>query len=479
MSTSVSTRLLPRERRAIGSIALIYLVRMFGLFLILPVFSLHAGEYTGATALLTGLAIGIYGLLQALLQIPFGLASDRFGRKPVIAIGLLIMAVGSAVAALADSIWMVILGRALQGAGAVASVLMALAADLSRDEHRTRVMAILGVSIGAAFILALIVGPALIAWTSIDSLFWVMSLLSLLAFALLLFAVPDPAAGGFRRDTGVHLGSIGELLRHPQLWRLDLSIFVLHILITATFLAVPLTLRAVGITNSEHVWVYLGAALAGLLLMVPLLRRAERGRVRQVLMLCVLGLVVVQPLLGWPAAVSGASFDVQAANGSTAMNASAHDTLALSVVLAGIVLFFICLNALEALLPSLVSRQAPTGSRGTAFGIYSASQFLGAFLGGVGAGLVVDRQGIAALHLLLPVLCLLWLFTLRGFEAPPRSTTERRSVDRLDAAGLALLLEELRGAPDVLEVTPAPDENAIYVRRLRNAPADSAADAVN
>jgi len=434
----------PTERRAAWALSLIYVVRMLGLFIILPVFSLFADDYTHATPFLVGLAIGIYGLLQAGLQIPFGLLSDRIGRKRVVTLGLLLLGTGSVVAATADSIWMVILGRALQGSGAIAAALMALAADLTRDEQRTKVMAMLGGSIGLSFILALILGPVLIGWYSIDVLFWLTAACAVLGIVLLHTVVPDPPPARHSADTVADLGTVRRLFSHRMLLRLDASIFCLHLLITATFFAVPLALRDVGIESGLQWQVYLGAVVLSIAIMIPLIVLAERRAMRGALLLSVAGLLLTQLLLG----------------------ASAVGLLPAGPVwlFAGVTLFFGFLNALEALLPSLVSRLAPPAAKGSAMGIYSSSQFLGAFVGGAGAGALHGTFGPGGLYVVLGALCATWMLVLVGFEPPGRVATHRHRLGAGERARASAVVAELEHIPGVREVALAVDEGVAYLK---------------
>ena len=229
------------ERRAVAALSGIFSLRMLGLFMFLPVFSVHAHEYAGHTPLLIGVAIGIYGLTQGVFQVPFGILSDRFGRKPVIAAGLVIFALGSVVAALADGIWGVVAGRALQGLGAVAAAVMALASDLTGEAHRTKAMAVIGVSIGAAFALALVLGPAVTGVAGVSGLFWTTAVLAAAAVALLYLGVPDPPR--VARSGGTPLADLASVLRDGQMLRLDAGIFILHAVMIATFVALPIALR--------------------------------------------------------------------------------------------------------------------------------------------------------------------------------------------------------------------------------------------
>jgi len=438
--SSQSSAMLPVERRTAASLALIYMVRMLGLFIILPVFALFAADFQNSTPFLMGLALGIYGLLQAMLQIPFGLLSDRIGRKRTITIGLILMAVGSVVAAMADTIYGVIIGRALQGSGAIAAALMALATDLTRDEQRTKMMAMLGASIGFSFILALLLGPLLINVFSISMIFWFTAATAVLALLLLHTVVPDPQSSGFRADTSANVATLGELFAHEQLRRLNISIFFLHMLITATFVAVPLMLVDVGMDKASHWKVYIPTMLGSLFFMVPMLMIAERyKRMRLVLLLCVVGMLLTQLLF-------------------------AFLPMVLIAVLISVLLFFMFLNTLESLLPSLVSRLAPAGSRGGASGIYSSCQFLGAFVGGAGGGLLLGSAGVSGLFIAMACVCLLWLLAMYHFKPPPALASHRRPLSPEEQARGPAMQEELANLPGVEEVYLSLEEGAAYMK---------------
>ena len=433
--------LLPSERRAALALASLYALRMLGLFLILPVFQLYADGLIGATPLLAGLAIGAYGLSQALLQIPFGLLSDRYGRKPVIIVGLLIFAAGSVLAASAEHILWVIAGRALQGAGAIAAALVALAADLSRDEQRTKVMAIIGVSIGLSFALALVLGPLLNARIGVPGIFWLTAVLALLGIAIVVLAVPQPTRRSAARDTLALPGQFHRVLHDGQLLRLDAGIFALHLVLTATFVALPLALRdSIGLSADDHWMLYLPVLALSLGFMVPGIILAERrGRPKPALLAAVVALIASElSLLQW------------------------HDSL-LAVALA-LTVFFTSVNLLEALLPSLVSRLAPADAKGTALGVYSSSQFLGAFCGGVLGGWTHGVYGLGGAFAIAALVALLWLALAAGMRNPPRLSSRLLHIGRIGATEAAQVAAQLEQIPGVAEAVVIADEGIAYLK---------------
>ena len=390
----------PTLTRTAASLASIVGLRMFGLFLILPVFAIYGQELEGATPSLIGLAIGIYGLTQALLQIPLGMVSDRVGRRPVIFAGLLLFLLGSVVAALSDHIVGVILGRALQGAGAISAVVMALAADLTPPERRTRIMAAIGMSVGAAFMLALMLGPVIASWAGLSGLFWTTALLALAAMVSLVTVVPS-SRGHQVQSSSPRLRGLLHVLRNADLMRLNLAVGVLHFVLTGAFLAVPLMLAdGMGLAVDDHWKVYIPVLLLSVLLLVPAIGFGERtGRQRLVLVMALLLLTLV--LTSQSLVPAGFGF------------------------LVTLWLFFSAFNVLEASLPSLVSRYAPNAERGAALGVYGTSQFGGAFLGGVLGGVVLGAYGTAGVFLLCAVAALLGLgFSLKLGPVPGGSSRE-------------------------------------------------------
>ena len=348
--------MLPVERRAISVIALMAMCRMFGLFALLPVLAIFAADLQDATPALIGLAVGAYGLTQAVLQIPFGAISDRIGRVPVIVFGLALFAAGSILAAQSDSIYGVIAGRLLQGAGAISATLTALLADATREAVRTRTMAIFGIAIGSSFLLALIIGPVIAAASGVRSLFWLAAVLAVVA-ALLLLLLP----GGIERPAQRPDRRLSAAIR-PDLLRLDLYIFVLHTLLTASFVALPFLLRdELHLALSDHWQMYVAALLTSLLGTVPLILADERKGKSSTLTIAILLLVLGQLML----AIAGFN---------------------LIIVYVALAVFFAGFNFLEAGLPARLSIRASGDLRGASLGVFSSSQFLGAFAGGLIGG---------------------------------------------------------------------------------------------
>ena len=319
----------PIEKRTISTLALIYALRMFGLFMVLPVIALYGSDYEGASPALLGIAIGAYGLTQALLQLPFGVWSDRIGRKPVILIGLILFTLGSAVSAMADSIWMLIMGRAMQGAGAVASTLMALMTDLTREENRTKAMATIGASIGLSFTLAMVLGPILAAWFGLSGLFTLTAILSVLAMVLLFTVVPTPKQQVRSRDARAFVHQLADVFADRQILRLSYGIFALHSILVACFVAVPVLLKNAGLIQSDHWQVYMPVMLVAFICMVPFIIVAEKKfKMKEVLALAVAILII-----------SVCSLYVSAGS--------------LFGLISSLWLFFLAFNILEASLPSL------------------------------------------------------------------------------------------------------------------------------
>jgi len=386
-------RMSPEERRTGASLASIFALRMLGLFLILPVFSVYAKTLPGGDNLaLVGFALGAYGLTQAFFQIPYGVASDYFGRKQVIVVGLLIFALGSFVAAWAPDMTWIIVGRVLQGAGAISAAVTALAADLTREEHRTKVMAMIGSSIGLVFALSLVGAPVLYGWIGMSGLFVLTGLLALAAIGLLLKAVPPaPPPHGHEKLP------LRRVLFDADLLRLNLGIFTLHMVQMAMFVVLPHALvNFGGLPAAAHWQVYLPAVLVSFVVMVPAIIAAERKDKMRPVFLAAVGLLVI----------------VQA--GLYVLHES------LWALAAWLLLFFVAFNVLEATLPSLISRTAPPAAKGAALGVYNTTQAIGLFIGGAAGGYIAQHFGDNAVFAACTGLSLIWLAVANTMNFPQR-----------------------------------------------------------
>jgi MFS family permease len=429
------------EKRAGFSLAAIYAVRMLGLFMILPVFSLYAEQFEGATPVLLGLALGIYGLTQGLLQIPYGMLSDRFGRKPMIAIGLIVFAAGSLFAANADTIYEIIAGRALQGSGAVAAVLMALAADLSREEHRLKMMGFIGVSIGFAFAIAMVAGPVLNQIVGLSGIFIVTAILALFALIILFVWVPNPKQSQFHRDAQANPTQFKSLLADRQLLRLDFGILILHMVLMATFVAFPLVLQnQAGLDSADHWELYLPVFLVSVALMVPFIILAEaKRRMKQVFVgaIGILTLALINLYFGgdsvWHLAVT-------------------------------MVVFFTAFNLLEASLPSLVAKISPADRKGTAMGLYSASQFIGAFLGGALGGVSYELGGAQGVYLMCIFALLVWLLLAYTMKNPRYVSTYLLKIGKIAPSKVNQMVSTLVSVQGVAEAMIEPEEGIAYLK---------------
>lgn len=445
MNQQATNNMTPGERRVAFSLAAVYAVRMLGLFMILPVFSLYAEQLQGVTPFLIGLAIGIYGLTQALFQIPLGMLSDRVGRKNVIVGGLLVFAFGSVIAATADSIAGVIAGRALQGGGAIAAATMALAADLTREEHRTKVMAVIGLSIGATFSLALVAGPVLNGWIGVPGIFWLTAGLALIAIAIVTQVVPSPVRGRIHRDTQSVPEAFAGVLRDRQLLRLDLGIFILHLILAANFVVMPLLLRdQLALPEHTHWQVYLPVVLISFLVAVPFVIVAEKHRKMKPVFVGAIALLALAQA-SWLFAGS-----------------LVHAVLTLLA-------FFAAFNLLEATLPSLISKLAPPDCKGTAMGVYSTSQFFGIFCGGLLGGALYGAYGAAGVFTVGIVAAAIWLIFAVSMRAPSHFSSYVLNIGATEATEAETIAAGLNAMPGVAEAVVIAADGVAYLKVDRRA----------
>lgn len=429
------------ELRAAGSLAAVFSVRLLGLFMIYPVFATYAGSLSGANPYLIGEALGIYGLSQGLLQIPFGLFSDRVGRKVMIVLGLLLFAIGSAVAAVSTSIAGVIVGRALQGSGAVGAVILALVADLTDEENRTKAMALVGITIGLSFMIALVAGPIAAHFIGVSGIFWLMVGLGLAGVAITAFVVPDPPRIRVHRDAEAVPALIGAVLRDKELLRLDFGILALHAMLTASFLVMPGLLGATLHLPVRDQWmVYLPVLLVAVAVMVPAIIVAEKHRrMKGVFVGAVAALALSQVMLYFGAA---------------------H----LLAFLAALVVFFSAFNVMEASLPSLITKVAPAEAKGTAMGLYSSAQFIGIFIGGLFGGWALQVGGSDGVFLLTAAIALVWLAVAATMAQPSYLTTRLLPIVKTRPVDADALAARLRQLPGVAEAVVIAEENLAYLK---------------
>ncbi len=425
------------ETRSLLALVFLYATRMLGLFMVLPVLALFAPQYAGSSTFWVGVALGVYGLTQGLLQIPFGLLSDRLGRKPILIAGMLLFIVGSVIAALADSMFWMIVGRALQGTGAVSSVIMALLSDLTREQNRTKAMAAVGGSIGASFAIAMVLGPVVASFWGLSAIFWITAGLGVVGIAVVA-GLPNPHSQISGQAVIPVPQMIGDVLGDRELNRLNLGIFVLHFAQMATWVAVPVILeQVVGFPRSQHWWLYLATMGGGFALMVPFLWYGETRR-------------KMKPVFVGAVAVLIAAEAVLLLGGSTLLQA-----------FVGLLLFFMAFNLLEASLPSLLSKQSPAGVKGTAMGVYSSCQFFGAFCGGLAGGAVAHYFGLQAVFALSLLGAVIWLVVASSMGAPRHLRSMTLAMNNGESLDSSRFVGVVAGVRDVINI---PEQKLIYVK---------------
>jgi len=438
----ISEKMSSAERRSTISLAAIYGLRMLGMFLILPIFAIYAQTLEGGhDHTMVGLALGAYGLTQVLLQLPFGIASDKYGRKKVIYAGMLIFVVGSVVAAMGTDIITVIIGRAIQGAGAVSAVVMALVADSTREEHRTKAMATIGGTIGVTFALSLVAGPLLNQSIGVSGIFWMTAILAIFAIGVVKFLVPDPVNSHFHSDTETAPSKIKEVLRNTQLLRLNFGAFSLHAAQMAMFVVVPFALKETsGMSENQHWLVYLPVLTISFVMMLPAIIYGEkRAKLKPVFIGAVATMLFAQLLFA----------------------ANIHHFW--GVVMA-LFFYFLAFNLLEATLPSLISKMAPAASKGTAIGIHNTAQSLGIFIGAVAGGFLSGNYGFSSVFIFCSVLMAIWLISTFGMKTPPSVKTKMYHVEALGEKQAATLKQTVENMDGVEEVAVLAQESTLIVK---------------
>ena len=435
----------PHEWRASTTLSGVYALRMLGMFLVLPVLAMYAASLPGAedNKTLVGLAMGIYGLTQALLQLPLGIASDKFGRKKTIYAGLVVFAAGSFLAAAADTLPLLVAARAIQGAGAVSAAVTALLADLTRDGVRTRAMAMIGLSIGLTFSVSLVVAPMIADVVGVRGLFLLTGILTVASIGVVAFMTPDPEFSKLHEDTQAQPARIGEVLKNRQLLNLDFGIFALHAAQMALFTALPFAMTQLGLEKIQHWKVYLPSTVAGLVVMVPLIIIGEtRNRLKQVF---ILGIVCI-------------------AAAQIGLLSGMHSIWLITVYL---IVYFIGFNVLEASLPSMVSKIAPSDLKGTAMGVYNTMQSVGLFAGGAAGGLLFQKYGFVGVFAFCSTLMLLWLVLAVLSPAPKPVKNLSYPVGSVWQGNQEGLYHALSGLEGVEDISFSFDRQTVYIKVLQ------------
>ena len=428
------------EKRAAFSLATVFGLRMLGLFMILPVFAIYGTELQGYSPIWLGLAIGAYGLTQALLQIPMGMLSDKFGRKPIILIGLVVFCIGSIVAATSETIYGVVFGRALQGMGAIASAVLALAADLSREEQRPKVMATIGMFIGLSFTVAMVIGPIVAEAFGLNGLFWFTAVLTIFAMLMIQFMVPNSVNKAPKGDNVALPEQLTKLIKHKELTRLNWGVFILHMALTACFVTLPKQFVESGLALDHHWQLYLPVLLGSFFLMVPFMIIAIKKQREKQMFTVAVSLLTLSLILMW----------------------LLPTTIWMLVLSVG--LFFTAFNYLEATMPSILSRLAPAGVKGSAMGIYSSSQFLGAFVGGLLGGLLASNFGEKSIFLVMAVFSLAWIFAAATMKPLKKSKSYSFATNIATEQEAEDIAEKLINMPGIIEATLLHSEAVAYMK---------------
>lgn len=429
------------ETRTALSLAAVFAARMLGLFMILPILPLLAKDLNHSTPFLIGLCVGIYGLSQAILQIPLGMLSDKIGRKPVIIGGLLVFALGSILAALSDDIYLIILARAIQGSGAIAATTMALAADLSREDHRAKMMAFIGMSIGASFAIAMVLGPVISQWGGLSAVFWTTAVLAFVGILLVAFVVPTSKVTKTHRDTGILSAYVKPVLTQSTLLRMNLSVFSLHLLMTANFAVLPLIFRdSLQLDGAEHWKIYLPVLFISIVFSLPMIIISEKFRKTKIVFIIAVLLIVVSQLL------------------------LAFTNYTLYPLLFAFLLFFIGFNFLEAMQPSLVAKYSDVSAKGTAMGVYSTSQFLGIFVGGAVGGLILQNWGTSGVFIFGIAIALFFLLIAFSLPKPDYFKSQLVKISDELLVDVETTTQQLLAIAGVKQAAISAEEGVAYLK---------------
>ncbi len=428
------------EKKAAFSLASVFGLRMLGLFMILPVFAIYGEQLIGYSPIWIGLAIGAYGLTQALLQIPMGILSDKFGRKPVILTGLVVFFIGSVVAAMSETIYGVVAGRALQGTGAIASAILALAADLSREEQRPKVMATIGMFIGVSFTIAMIIGPIVAQAFGLSGLFWFIAILTIFAMLTIQFIVPNSINTAPKGDNVALPSKLGSLIFDGQLSRLNCGVFILHMALTACFVTLPKQFVASGLALEQHWQLYLPTLIGSFFLMVPFMIIGMKKQKENQMFTAAVALLTLALLLLW------------------------YLPMGITTLVILVMMFFTAFNYLEATMPSILSRIAPAGVKGSVMGIYSSSQFLGAFAGGILGGFIASEFGEQSIFLVMSLFGMVWVVLTLGMKPLKKSKAYSFKTNISSDEKAYEVAQQLSEMPGVIEATIMHDEAVAYLK---------------
>ncbi|GAA0296137.1 MFS transporter [Psychrosphaera haliotis] len=434
-----SDKLNTLEKRTAVSLASVFAIRMLGLFMLMPIMAIYGQSLEGVSPLWIGLAIGAYGLTQAAFQIPMGWLSDKYGRRRIIVLGLVIFAIGSVIAGLAEDIVTVTIGRAIQGMGAIASAVLALAADVTREEQRPKVMAVIGMCIGLSFSVALVLGPMVAESFGLSGVFYLTAVLAIVGIVVVLTLVPNSVTKAKSGEITASSSQLFTMMCNRQLLRLDFGVLVLHLMMTSMFIAIPVLFSNSGFLVSDHWVAYLPILLLSFVFMVPMLIiAAKKGQEKQFFLVAIVMLIM---------ASVGLAIQTD-----------------FTTIIAMLFVFFIGFNFLEASLPAHVSRISPAGQKGTAMGVYSSSQFLGAFFGGITGGYVAETFGFSYLFASNAALALLWFVFASGMVLPISSKRVSIPFEFSNTANAERLIEQICQCAGVVEATLVEDENRIYLK---------------